>query len=236
MKRASPKPERTFQVESLKGSFKASTNTDGDYPFTVHVHDETARSNNKQIVSRSAPQKLQRSGQRPHDALQRCQPCTEDIDVQAYRTNYIAPEQKRYGSVPLQLHYSHLYPPTSPPPMLNVLRNQSQIAGHPPSPQQIPFGAPPATFPAPQHATLPMQPPPFPGHQAAMPCFPPSAPPEPAYPWKPSQNGALSDRNRNGNAVPLYEVPPPDLMDYDVSQMITVRMQPDWNRWTGTKY
>ena len=31
-------------------------------------------------------------------------------------------------------------------------------------------------------------------------------------------------------AVPLYELPPPDLMDYEMSYMIGVRMRPEWNR------
>ena len=30
--------------------------------------------------------------------------------------------------------------------------------------------------------------------------------------------------------MPLYELPPPDLMDYDMSYMIGVRMRPEWDR------
>ena len=36
--------------------------------------------------------------------------------------------------------------------------------------------------------------------------------------------------SRGGHAVPLYELPPPDLMDYDMSYMIGVRMRPEWDR------
>ena len=31
-------------------------------------------------------------------------------------------------------------------------------------------------------------------------------------------------------AVPLYELPPADLMDYGMSYIISVRMLPEWNR------
>ncbi len=36
--------------------------------------------------------------------------------------------------------------------------------------------------------------------------------------------------SRAGNAVPLYELPPPDLMDYDMSYIIAVRLLPEWNK------
>lgn len=31
-------------------------------------------------------------------------------------------------------------------------------------------------------------------------------------------------------AVPPYELPPGDLMDYDMSYIISVRMLPEWNK------
>ena len=69
----------------------------------------------------------------------------------------------------------------------------------------------------------------------------PSAPmPVPPYPsaFQSPQHQAMSPwtPNRppleywNSRAVPLYEMPPPDLMDYDMSWMIGVRMLPEWNK------
>ena len=30
--------------------------------------------------------------------------------------------------------------------------------------------------------------------------------------------------------MPIYELPPPDSMDYDMTYMIAVRRQPQWNK------
>ena len=50
------------------------------------------------------------------------------------------------------------------------------------------------------------------------------------YPWTPSQGPLDTNDSRGRLAVPLYEFPPPDLMDYDISYFIGVRMRPEWNR------
>ena len=49
-------------------------------------------------------------------------------------------------------------------------------------------------------------------------------------PWTPYQSPLECMDSRAGNAVPLYELPPPDLMDYDMSYIIAVRLLPEWNK------
>ena len=50
------------------------------------------------------------------------------------------------------------------------------------------------------------------------------------YPWTPYQPAAPWGDNRAMVAVPLYELPLADLMDYDMSCIISVRMLPEWNK------
>ena len=59
--------------------------------------------------------------------------------------------------------------------------------------------------------------------------FPP-IPPQPMFPWTPSQPTVISGDSRTRNAVPTYELPPPDLMDYDMTYMISVPRQPEWDK------
>ena len=72
----------------------------------------------------------------------------------------------------------------------------------------------------------------FPRHPAQLPPFP--APGQTLPPWTPARTPApynpyahfaISDF-----AVPIYELPPPDLMDYDMSWMVGIRMLPEWNK------
>ena len=36
--------------------------------------------------------------------------------------------------------------------------------------------------------------------------------------------------------MPLYELPPPDLMDYDMGWMIAIRMLPEWDKYKEDKH
>lgn len=36
--------------------------------------------------------------------------------------------------------------------------------------------------------------------------------------------------------MPLYELPPPDLMDYDMSYIVSVRMLPEWDKETEDRH
>lgn len=50
------------------------------------------------------------------------------------------------------------------------------------------------------------------------------------YSWTPNQPAVDIYDSRGSLAVPLYELPPPDLMDYDMSYMIGARMRAERNR------
>lgn len=50
------------------------------------------------------------------------------------------------------------------------------------------------------------------------------------FPWTPSQPALTAGNSRVRNAVPIYELPPLDLMDYDMTYMIAVRRQPEWDK------
>ncbi len=56
------------------------------------------------------------------------------------------------------------------------------------------------------------------------------------YPWTPNQPPVDTMDSRTQLAVPLYELPPPDLMDYDMTYMISVRMQPEWNKYKEDRH
>lgn len=42
--------------------------------------------------------------------------------------------------------------------------------------------------------------------------------------------------SRGRRAVPMYEMPPPDLMDYDMSWMLGVRLLPEWHKYLEDKH
>lgn len=69
------------------------------------------------------------------------------------------------------------------------------------------------------------------------PCYPsPSAFPCSPYqqqlptPWIPHQPALDWLYSRGNNTVPLYELPPPDLIEYGMVSMIAIRMLPEWNK------
>lgn len=120
------------------------------------------------------------------------------------------------------------YPVYAPP------QNQPAFAPAPPHPgPMIPYQQYPAPIsfqsgpppPSPHQWQIPPTP-----HQPFPPNFQTPPPQQPLYPWTPYQGPVDSWSSTAVLAVPLYELPPPDLMDYEMSHMIGVRMRPEWNR------
>ena len=75
----------------------------------------------------------------------------------------------------------------------------------------------------------------FPKAPMPVPPFPPPFPSSPyqqriATPWTPNQPPLDWPDSRRNHAVPLYELPPPDLMEYVMGYMIAIRMLPEWNK------
>lgn len=68
----------------------------------------------------------------------------------------------------------------------------------------------------------------FPRHPAHLPPFPPPGQIFPPWSAKEPQVAAIEDRAYR--AVPMYELPPADLWDYDMTWMVGIRMLPEWNR------
>ena len=95
------------------------------------------------------------------------------------------------------------------------------------------YGQPGPPTPVPQSlnqwTNAPMPSPPFP---------PPLHPPQqqPMYPWTPNEPPVDTMDSRGSRAVSLYELPPPDLMDYDMTYMIAVRMRPEWNKYKEDRH
>ena len=48
--------------------------------------------------------------------------------------------------------------------------------------------------------------------------------------WTPSQPALDTYDSRVNRAVPMYELPPPDLMDFDMSYLVAVRVLPEWTK------
>ncbi|KAL8681574.1 MAG: hypothetical protein Q9186_002314 [Xanthomendoza sp. 1 TL-2023] len=179
------------------------------------------------------PKKLQRSPSR-----QQMNPCS----FPGSSVHYMYPEyhqgpplqyaghQPSYmGNAPV--HYQPAY---SPPPGASGYLNPAQQ--YPPQ-QQYPSAQ---QYPPP---TLgPLEPPtPIMESLSRRPKYPMPVPLMPTVfqisqgqimpPWTPSQPAVNSFDTRTGLAVPVYELPPPDLMDYNMSYMIAFRMLPEWTKY-----
>ncbi|KAL8732078.1 MAG: hypothetical protein Q9166_003032 [cf. Caloplaca sp. 2 TL-2023] len=109
------------------------------------------------------------------------------------------------------------------------------------------FGAPPPHpgYTAPPHQYPPpvlVQEPPTPAMESVRkwPKHPMPVPPMPSPfqisqghvmpPWTPNHPPIEYWDQRGSSAVPTYELPPPDLLDYDMSYLIAFRMMPEWNK------
>ena len=128
------------------------------------------------------------------------------------------------------------------PPFANVQFGQQP--GHTPAqyplafeplPPQLGYFSPQQHYAAPQYVQA-RSPPPVPQMMpqwtnASTPLSPlPPLPQQSIFPWTPSQPALDTWDSRAGNSVPIYELPPPDLMDYDMTYMIAVRRKPEWNK------
>ena len=120
--------------------------------------------------------------------------------------------QQQPGLTPAQ--YPTAFEP--PPPQLGYFSPQQHHAApqyvHPGSSSPVPQMMPQWT-----NAPTPLSP------------FSP-IPQQPTFPWTPSRPALDTWDSRVAKAVPIYELPPPDLMDYDMTYMIAVRRQPEWNK------
>ncbi|KAL8799194.1 MAG: hypothetical protein Q9200_007601 [Gallowayella weberi] len=116
-----------------------------------------------------------------------------------------------------------------------------------PPPQQYP---PQQQYPSAQHYPPPIlvQEPPTPvmGSLSRRPKYPMPVPLMPTAfqisqglitpPWTPNQPAVDIYDSRTNLAVPVYELPPPDLMDYDMSYLIAFRMLPEWTKNSEDKH
>lgn len=69
----------------------------------------------------------------------------------------------------------------------------------------------------------------FPRNPAQLPPFP--APGQMLPPWTPASPPVNSWDSTAYRAVPIYELPPADLMDYDMAWIVGIRMLPEWNKY-----
>ncbi|KAL8781230.1 MAG: hypothetical protein Q9213_006083 [Squamulea squamosa] len=128
-------------------------------------------------------------------------------------------------------------------------------------PQDYPAFSPPRMHPGymslqPHHYSIPQQQfPPVPvveppttimENMRRRPKYPMPVPPMPSPfqisqgyimpPWTPNRPALDSLDSRKSSVVPTYELPPPDLMDYDMSFLIAFRMLGEWTKWNEDRH
>ena len=147
------------------------------------------------------------------------------------------------------------YPTHSPSPYPQNPMNSP----YPPPPQQAPYGYPPPHshhLPYNSPPPNPQYPPPAlhlhhtptpnlspthplnsltPNIHRPTPGPSPSTPPVPPPPWTPHVPYVPSP-DLDYASVPVYEFPPPDMLDMDMSDICWQRMQPGWTRWQEYRY
>ncbi|KAL8685315.1 MAG: hypothetical protein Q9218_007841, partial [Villophora microphyllina] len=133
---------------------------------------------------------------------------------------------------------ANMYPgPQIAPPVMNAWGGEYSPNSPPqwqpsfaPFPRQPGYVDPPQQYPA--YPPLRAEPPtPTLELMRQWPARPTIVPPYSAPCWLPSQPAVDSMDSRGVRAVPMYEMPPSDLMDYDMSWMLGVRMLPEWNKY-----
>ncbi|KAL9583615.1 MAG: hypothetical protein Q9212_002611 [Teloschistes hypoglaucus] len=125
----------------------------------------------------------------------------------------------QYQGPPVMNGWGGQHPPQGPPHF------QPPIAPFPPQPGYM---GPPQQYAAP---FLRAEPPTETLESLRKwPARPIMVPPYGAPCWLPSQPALDYWDSRGYKTVPMYEMPPPDLMDYDMSWMLGVRMLPEWNK------
>ena len=208
--------EREFPDEDPEKLEQALQDARGNYIEAVRlINASWAQGDACTSPTPSAPRRLQKSA---HRQLVNCSP----------------------ELVPSETVVSLYQQPT--PPFTNS--QLWQQPGHGPTEYQTAFAPPPPPlgyFSPVQHYTAPqylhpVYSPPIPQMMpqwtnTSMPFSPfPPIPQQPMFPWTPSQPALMAGDSRVRNAVPMYELPPPDLMDYDMTYMIAVRRQPEWDK------
>lgn len=140
-------------------------------------------------------------------------------------------------------HQGPPFPPTGNPPYMGNTPPQYQPAFSPP-PVRSGHMSPPQEYPPPQQYPPPMlvrEPPTSVMEEVKRwPKYPMPVPPMPSPfqisqgyimpPWTPNRPALDAWDTRGSSAVPTYELPPPDLMDYDMSFLIAFRMLPEWTK------
>lgn len=202
--------KRTFPQEKPETLEQALGGARGDFAETIRILNSTHHTQDI-IYERPTPKKLQRS------------PPSHSSDSSAHFRPWST------SMIPSQ-SYAHPSPanwnghPSSPSPP------QYQQSSPPYHPGPAPFPQNPNYFPPQQQVPLPMAPRFEPLTEIMQQTLDlchvdPMPPPPPNTIWTPHQ----SDQELWG-AVPMYELPPPDLMDYDMSILVPLRTIPRWDR------
>lgn len=214
-----PPDELERALKKAKGNYQEAAQRIG--PSTSRSYDEVPN-----------PKKLQRPAQRPGQA-----------QYSSYGSvNGPTSPNNSYGP-PMPPHYQPAF--GSPPPQPGYMSPPPQM-GHmspPPSrymspPPQMGPMSPGYMSPPPQYFAPPYiraDPPSqvqenmrtWPQTPMAVPPYP--SPHQPMTSWTPYRPRTYS-YYQDSTAVPMYEMPPPDLMDYDMSWMIAVRLLPEWDK------
>ena len=179
------------------------------------IYASQAQSNASTSPKPNAPRRLQKPAHR-----QSVNSNSEFVANDAFVNQYQQPAppfaNMQFGQLPghAPAQYPSAFEP--PPPQLGYFSPQQHYA----APQYVHSGS---SSPVPQmmpqwtNAPMPLSP------------FPPISQ-QPMFPWTPSQPALSFGDTRARKSVPIYELPPPDLMDYDMTSMIAVRRQPEWNK------
>ncbi|KAL8775243.1 MAG: hypothetical protein Q9209_000249 [Squamulea sp. 1 TL-2023] len=156
-------------------------------------------------------------------------------------------------------HDSRMYANHQQGPPFQPMGDRPYMGNTPPQNQSA-FSPPPMhpgyMSPQPQHYSLPQQqlfpapvtePPTtameeikrWPKHAMPVPPMPSPYQISQGYlmpPWTPSQPAIGCWDSRSCLAVPTYELPPPDLMDYDMSYLIAFRMLQEWSKYREDRH
>ena len=200
------KPERLDQV--LKGA-------KGNYLESVQSLDATHDQARTGSVHQHRPRKLHRPAQILHANLY---PITGHCHATMHPHHQFTPFPAS--------ERNNQYTGHAPPQYQSVIAPLPTSPGDVHSPHQNPTPQYVRSHPLP---TIPQDPRHLPDVPMPVPPFPSTLQPSP-YPqqsislWTPYQPALDRLDSRGMNAVPLYELPPPDLMDYDMSYMIAMRI------------
>ncbi|KAI4196346.1 MAG: hypothetical protein LQ350_006597 [Teloschistes chrysophthalmus] len=127
---------------------------------------------------------------------------------------------QQYPGPPAMNGWGGQHPPQGPPQFQHPIAPFPPQPGYMGPPQQ--YAGPPFLRAEPPTETL--------KSLRKWPKRPTMVPPYGAPCWLPNQPALDSMDSRVNKTVPMYEMPPPDLMDYDMSWMLSVRMLTEWNK------